>query len=403
MKLELAGLARHYLAALRGHLEPSRTASLQPAHRLGHRAVTLGLETLDLAKLHEQALMKLVLARYTPPVLESMIRRAGEFFAEAVGPIEETHRLVYETKAEVDRLNQRLRGRNEELAASNRQLKEEVRRRKSVEESLKSSELHYSRLLDQSRHMQEELRLLSRQLLFAQEEERKKISRELHDVIAQTLTGINVRLATLKMKAAHNTKGLDRSIAHTQRLVEQSVAIVHRFARELRPAVLDDLGLVAALHTFMKQFTTETGIRVSLSAFAEVEQLSGDQRTALYRVAQEALTNVARHAEASLAEVQIQKLDGSICMKISDNGKGFHQEQLHHPGKRTRLGLLGMGERLEMVGGTFTLTSAPGKGTTVLARLPFKNGIPTRGGGRKSLTARPHQAQTLVNQTHEPH
>src|SRR5438445_11817756 len=109
---------------------------------------------------------------------------------------------------------------------SNRQLKLEIAQRKSAEKSLMRSEQHYSRLLEQSRHMQEQLRLLSRQLLLAQEEERKKISRELHDVIAQTLSSINVELATLKNKAAFNTKSLERSIARTQRLVVRSVDIV---------------------------------------------------------------------------------------------------------------------------------------------------------------------------------
>src|SRR6185436_436345 len=101
---------------------------------------------------------------------------------------------------------------------------------KVAEESLRKSERHYALLLEQSRQMQEQLRLLSRQLLSAQEEERKKISRELHDVIAQTLTSINVRLATLKKEAAVNTKGLEQSIARTQRMVEKSVNIVHQFA-----------------------------------------------------------------------------------------------------------------------------------------------------------------------------
>ena len=128
-----------------------------------------------------------------------------------------------------------------------------------MEESLRKSEQHYGQLLEQSRQMQEQLRLLSRQVLSTQEEERKKISRELHDVIAQTLTGINVRLAALKKQAAINTKGLERSIARTQQLVEQSVDIVHRFARELRPTVLDDLGLIPALHTFMKHFRARDG------------------------------------------------------------------------------------------------------------------------------------------------
>src|SRR6185436_8723963 len=175
----------------------------------------------------------------------------------------------------------------------------------------------------------------------------------------------------LKKEAAVNTKGLERNIAHTQRMVEKSVNIVHQFARELRPAVLDDLGLIPALHSFMKHFTTRTGVRTRLTAFAGVEQLDTARRTILYRVAQEALNNVARHAQASRAEVKIQKSDGAICMKIKDNGKGFQAERLSHSKKNKRLGLLGMRERVEMVSGRFSVESTPGDGTTIHARVPF--------------------------------
>jgi signal transduction histidine kinase len=149
------------------------------------------------------------------------------------------------------------------------------------------------------------------------------------------------------------------------------VNLVHRFARELRPTVLDDLGLIPALHTFMKGFRKQTGMQVSLSAFAEVEQMTGERRTVLFRVAQEALNNVNRHASASRVDVRIQKLDGSVCMSIKDNGKGFAVERALHPKKRKRLGLLGMRERLDMVGGKFTVTSSQGKGTCVRAQIPL--------------------------------
>jgi signal transduction histidine kinase len=229
--------------------------------------------------------------------------------------------------------------------------------------------------------MQEQLRLLSRQLLLAQEEERKKISRELHDEIAQTLTGINIRLASLKTEATVNTKGLQKKISSTQRLVEKSVDIVHRFARELRPAVLDDLGLIPALHSFMKSFAKRTGVRASLTAFAAVEQLDTAKRTVLFRVAQEALTNVARHAQASRVEVSIQKLPDGVCMKIKDDGKSFNIKRASHANGGKHLGLLGMRERLEMVGGSFGVESAPGKGTTVQAQIPLTN---HRAWGRKT-------------------
>ena len=102
-----------------------------------------------------------------------------------------------------------------------------------------------------------------------------------------------------------------------------------------------------------------------------VEQLDSDKRTVLYRVAQEALTNVARHAQASRVEVKIQKLDGAVCMTIKDNGKCFQVERVLHAKRNKRLGLLGMRERVEMVGGNFAVESAPGKGTTILAQIPL--------------------------------
>jgi PAS domain S-box-containing protein len=261
------------------------------------------------------------------------------------------------------------------IEASNMELRQEIAQRKMMEESLRKSEQHQTQMLDHSRLMQEQLRNLSRQVLNAQEEERKRISLELHDVIAQTLTGINMRLATLQKDAGRNPKSFDRNITRTQQLVEKSVNLVHEFARELRPAVLDDLGLIPALHSFMKNFAAQTGIHVKLTAFAEVEQLETSRRTVFFRVAQEALTNVARHAKASRAEVSIQKLPDGICMKIKDDGKSFSVERAMHASTGNRLGLLGMRERLEMVGGRFDVQSAPGKGTTIIAQLPLGKAV----------------------------
>jgi signal transduction histidine kinase len=242
-----------------------------------------------------------------------------------------------------------------------------------VEETLRKSEQHTSRLLEQSRLLQGQLRLLSRGILSVQEEERKRISRELHDVVAQMLTGINVRLATLKREATADTRNLARSITQTQRLVEKSVDIVHRFAYELRPTVLDDLGLIPALNTLLKNYTKKTGIRASLTAFTGVEKLSSPKRTALYRVAHEALTNVARHAQAGHVAVNIRKLSNGACMDISDDGKGFEVKQVLFAAKCKRLGLLGIRERVEMLGGKFMVESTPGKGTTIHVKFSFND------------------------------
>jgi signal transduction histidine kinase len=370
MGRKLNGLSQRYVAALRQHLKQGPRAGSESAQGLGRRAMALGLETLDLARFHERALITLVLPGSSASTREIIIRRAGKFFAEAITPIEETHRTAQEANTSLNKMIHMLNQRSVDLAASNQQLQREIVQRKSVEESLRKSEHHYSQLLEQSQHMQEQLRLLSRQLLSAQEEERKMISRELHDQIAQTLTGINVRLASLKTGATLNNKDLQKKISSTQRLVEKSVDIVHRFARELRPTVLDDLGLIPALHSFMKSFTKRTGVRAHLTAFAAVEQLDAAERTVLFRVAQEALTNVARHAQASRVEVNIQKLPGGVGMKIKDDGRSFDVERALQANGGKHLGLLGMRERLEMVGGKFVVESSPGKGTTIQALIP---------------------------------
>jgi len=259
----------------------------------------------------------------------------------------------------------------EGMATSNRELKREIVHRHKVETALKKSEAHYAQLFEESRHMQEELRHLSHQLLLAQEEERKRISRELHDEVVQTLVGINVHLASLTAKSRINTKDLRRKITRTKRLVERSVDIVHRFARELRPTVLDDLGLIPALQSFIKDFTKRTNIRVQFTAFAGVEQLNSIKRTVLYRVAQSALANVDKHAYASAVKVSIGKLPGAIRLEVHDNGKAFDTERVLFAKRHKRLGLLGSRERVEMVGGKFGVESAPGQGTTISAEIPI--------------------------------
>ena len=382
MKAKFLKLSQRYRVALLTHLKIGRQAGLDPARGLGGEALAAGLETLDLAKLHEQILVTEVLPGCSIRKRTALIKQAGIFFAVAITPIEKTHRSAREATVQLKKFIETLSQRTVELAASNLELSLEITQRKAAEAALQKSEYHYSQLLKKSDNLQEQLRRLSRQIISAQEEERKRISRELHDVIAQTLTGINIRLATLKKEASVNTNGLDRNIARTQKLVERSVNIVHEFARELRPAVLDDLGLIPALHSFVKLFSKRTRIHVHLKAFAGVEQLPGNQRTILYRVAQEALTNVSRHAQASRVEVHIEKVAKGVSMKIADNGKSFEVERALNTRGQGRLGLLGMRERVEMVGGHFGVESTPGKGTTVTAFVPAGKRLVKNGNGR---------------------
>ncbi len=384
MNSNLPPLAQAYLKALRLHLQPNSSGSLEAARKLGLRAVTLGIETLELARIHEEALLALVSPADSTRTSDGIIRRAGAFFAEALTPVEETHRGAMEANLQLKVMIHKLTQRTDELAASNTELQNEIVQRKAVEDSLRTSETTTSRLLAKSRQMQEELRLLSHRLLSAQEEERKRISRELHDVIGQTLAGINLQLATLKSQTTANAKELHRKVAITQRLVEKSVAIVHRFARDLRPAVLDDLGLIPALHAHLKAFMEETGVRVAFTAFAGVERQDSSVRTVLYRVVQEALTNVARHAKASLASVRIVNRKSTLEMEVEDNGEGFQVEGVLFAKTSEHLGLLGMRERVEMVGGTFCVDSAPGKPTTIHVAIPQNQTVPKIPPGKKT-------------------
>lgn len=257
------------------------------------------------------------------------------------------------------------------LTASNVTLKQEIVQRQAVEEALHQTQQEQVRLLAQSQKQEESLRNLSYRMLQVQEEERKRISRELHDIISQTLIGINISITILaKGDPAGLPSNFQRKIAKTQRIVEEAVDRIHQFALELRPAMLDDLGLIPALNSFLEGFMKETGIHSSLSVFAGIEQANDETRTALFRVAQEALANVALHSRASHVTVRITSLDGAIQMEIRDDGKGYDVAGGSSSGRKNRLGLIGMKERIEMVGGRFHVESVPGQGTTVRVVIP---------------------------------
>ena len=386
MNRKLLIWSRRYQGALKTHLSADDRESLEAVRGLGSEILASGLPMLELAKLHERYLVSELLPAFPAGKRAALIQRAGKFFAAAVVPAGRPKERGAEGNAPLEETVETLSRRTVELAASNLALSEEITRRESIEEALKEKERGYARMIKESAVLHEQLRNLSRQLLSTQENERKEISRELHDIVAQTLTGINLRLAALKAAAALDTRSLARNIAETQRLVERSVTLVHRFARELRPAVLDDLGLIPALHSYMKSFTERTGVRTHLTAFAGVELLTMPRRTALFRVAQEALTNVGRHAQATRVEVSIRKRPDGVRMKIADDGKSFQVQRVLLARGSKRLGLLGMRERLEMVGGRFGVESAPGKGTIIEAFVP--GGEAAVGRGKKRARSR---------------
>jgi two-component system sensor histidine kinase DegS len=364
-------LPDRYLKELRAYLGTKSAGNGDRAQGMGRAAVADGLVTLDLALMHEHAMIALASSFDFASSLSDSITRAGYFLTQALIPLEAAQRATRETNRLLLQRNETLRLHTAALAKGVRRLEREVVRRKAGEVAILKGKEQYQALLKESQVMQRKLRQLTRQIISAQEEERKEISRELHDEVVQTLVGINVQLSALGKGVSAGLNGFKARITRTQQLVEKSVNEVHRFARELRPAVLDDLGLIPALLAYSKTLASRKKIKIQLTAFAGVEALASPKRTVLFRVAQEALNNVIRHAQATRVGIVITKIPGAIRMEISDNGRSFQVEELFHNRKHKRLGLVGMRERIEMVGGNLTIESAPGVGTTVRAEIPF--------------------------------
>ena len=230
MKRKILAISQLYAAALQKHLKSGNAAQLGPALRVGRRAVALGLETLELARMHEQALVSLNIGAGQI----KLMRQAGIFFGGAMIPIVQTHRAGRQHTLDLNRLRAKLEQRTAQLAVSNRQLRRGIIRRKSVEAALKRKGDHYAALLKESLGLQAGLRQLTHQLIAAQEEERKTVGRELQDEIAQTLLGINVRLISLKQEARNNNLSLKNEIASARQVVAKSARSVRRVVRGIR-------------------------------------------------------------------------------------------------------------------------------------------------------------------------
>jgi len=213
---------------------------------------------------------------------------------------------------------------------------------------------------------------LLKKVVSAQEEERRRISRELHDEMGQNLTSMLIGL-----KILWNSNKDDQSaevINGLCKTVSGMLASIHDLALELRPAVLDDLGLEAALAQLLKDSRARLGIPVDFEVIgSNARRLPREVETTLYRIAQESLTNVARHAKAQKASVMLRRGEKSIVLIVEDNGAGFDPREVRQvPDSPQRLGLYGMEERAALVGGTFTVESNPGMGTTIYVEVPLE-------------------------------
>lgn len=242
-----------------------------------------------------------------------------------------------------------------------------------------------ARRLDEAQQQRERLRQLSAQAMRAQEEERKRVARELHDDTAQALTALLVKLRALERGV--RDEGQRRELEELRGLVAHTLEGVRRLAVDLRPSTLDDLGLPAATMAYAQQFARIWGLPVHLRVDRLEGRLAPDVELALYRVLQEALANVAKHAGASQAWVSLRRGRSDLALKVRDDGRGFDVAAVLRERERG-LGLFGMQERMALVGGSLSVRSRPGAGTEVVARVP----LPAEGGGRSGPGAHPRAA-----------
>jgi PAS domain S-box-containing protein len=223
------------------------------------------------------------------------------------------------------------------------------------------------RAQEELQHSFEQLRALTARLQVIREEERKSVAREIHDELGQALTAIKIDLASLMRELPADQQQQWKRPDSILELVDQTIQSVRRISAELRPGILDDLGLVAAVEWATEEFEARTGTRCRLDLPGNDIEIDQESATAMFRIFQETLTNVARHANASEVGVRLAKENGDLTLEVHDNGIGIGAKQLSDG---RSFGILGMRERAALLGGKLTIIAAPEKGTTVRVRIP---------------------------------
>ena len=248
------------------------------------------------------------------------------------------------------------------LAAANRQLEQEALARKQAE--------------DEQRRSFEQLRALAARMQTAREEERARVAREIHDELGQALTAIKIDLTALLPNVLADPGPKLPRYQTVFRVLDEAIQSVRRIATDLRPGVLDDLGLLAAIEWAVEEFQARTGIQSYVSLPDADLALDAESATALFRILQEALTNVARHARATRVRVRLAHEEEGLSLEVRDNGEGIRDVQL----AGRSLGVLGMSERAILLGGEFSIASTHKNGTTVTVRIPEANFVRLRAG-----------------------
>lgn len=248
----------------------------------------------------------------------------------------------------------------------------EITERLSYERSMRQSNIKLEKALSASRTMERSLSELSKQMIQFQEDDHKRISRELHDEIGQILTTITFNMEILKRDLEGKASdGILRRVDESQSLAQDVIESVHQVIGELRPVSIDELGILPTLRKYIHEFTERTRIPVFFTEEAVIEHLSANQKISVYRIVQEALTNIIKHAHASAVRITIGRCHaGGLAIQISDDGYGFDPQKItvvspDAANNSLRLGLLGMRERVKLIGGEIAIDSTPGAGTEI--------------------------------------
>ena len=230
---------------------------------------------------------------------------------------------------------------------------------------------HIIRDVTEEKKLHENLRFYVQQVVRAQEEERKRIAREIHDDTAQDLGSLSREVDNFIRKKTYLSPSEIAFLTYLREQLNRSLQEIHRFSQNLRPSTIDDLGLLPTLRSLVKEMEAQDGIKAELKVLGIERRFTPEAELLIFRIVQEALSNVRRHAHASIAWVVMEFTEGETRLTISDNGRGLElPERIDDLPRSGKLGLAGMQERARLLGGTLELQSTPGKGTTVIVEIP---------------------------------
>jgi PAS domain S-box-containing protein len=300
-------------------------------------------------------------SRFWANVVVTALRNAKgnlQGFAKVTRDMTERHGKEETLTKAKELLELRVEQRTTVLGRLNEELRIEIAERARAEEQLRAS-------LDQ-------LRALAARLQSVREEERTSIAREIHDELGQACTAIKMDLALIGRKATKRQTRLRAKADSATQLVDGMIVTLRRIASDLRPRTLDDLGLTAALEWQAQEFESRTRIRCRVSLPREPFALDAERSTAIFRIFQESLTNVARHAYATRVEARLEREANQLIFEVRDNGRGFDPKEAK---ARKSLGLVGMQERALLLNGEFKVEGVPGAGTTMTLRIPLPPAI----------------------------